>query len=432
MTFKGGIHPPDKKELAKDSPVKNARIPQRVVIPLSQHVGAPCKSLVSINQQVKKGEIIGEPGGFVSSPVHASVSGKVVAIGEFPNAMGRMVMSVVIENDGKEEWTALKDNPDYLKLSPEELKDKIKTAGIVGLGGAAFPTVVKLTPPKEKPIDTVIINGAECEPYLTADYRLMIEKPAEIIEGLKILMKTLGVSKGFVGIEDNKPDAITKMKEAAKAEPSVEVCALEVKYPQGAEKMLIKATASREVPPRGLPMDVGVVVQNVGTALAIYEAARYGKPLIERVVTITGEGIQNPANLMVRIGTLVSELVEECGGFRNGVGKVISGGPMMGFALASLDVPVTKGTSGILVIPEEGVIHAEDFEPCIRCGRCIDACPMGLMPSMLSVLSEKARYEDAKEYNLFDCFECGSCAFVCPSKRPIVQLVRLAKSMVKP
>lgn len=432
MTFKGGIHPPDKKELAKGSPVKDARIPQRVVIPLSQHVGAPCKSLVSINQQVKKGEMIGEPGGFVSSPVHASISGKVVAIGEFPNAMGRMVMSVVIENDGKEEWTALKDNPDYLKLSPEELKEKIRAAGIVGLGGAAFPTVVKLTPPKEKPIDTVIINGAECEPYLTADYRLMIEKPAEIIEGLKILMKTLGVSKGFVGIEDNKPDAIAKIKEAAKAEPSINVCALEVKYPQGAEKMLIKATAGREVPPRGLPMDVGVVVQNVGTALAVYEAARYGKPLIERVVTITGEGIQNPANLMVRIGTLVSELVEECGGFRNGVGKVISGGPMMGFALASLDVPVTKGTSGILVIPEEGVIHAEDFEPCIRCGRCIEACPMGLMPSMLSILSEKARYEDAKEYNLFDCFECGSCAFVCPSKRPIVQLVRLAKSMVKP
>lgn len=431
-TFKGGIHPPDKKELAKDRPISEAKSPQRVVIPLSQHLGAPCKPIVTIGQEVKKGEMIGEPGGFVSAPVHSSVSGKVIAIAEFPNAMGRMVNSVVIENNGKEEWATLKDNPDYMKLSPDELKDKVKASGIVGMGGAAFPTVVKLSPPKEKPIDTVIINGAECEPYLTADYRLMMEKPKELVEGLKILMKILGVNKGFIGIENNKPDAIEKLRAAVRGEANIEVCALEVKYPQGAEKMLIKAATGREVPPRALPMDVKVVVQNVGTALAIYEAARYGKPLIERVVTVTGEGINTPSNLMVKVGTMVSDLIEQCGGFRGEAGKVVSGGPMMGFAMSSLDVPVTKGTSGILVIPEDGVSHVEDFGPCIRCGRCIDICAMGLMPSMLSILSEKGFYEEAKAYNLFDCFECGSCAFVCPSKRPIVQLVRLAKSMTKP
>lgn len=432
LTFSGGIHPPDKKELSKDSPVTPAALPQRVIIPLSQHTGAPCKPLVSIGQEVKKGELIGEPGGFVSAPVHSSVSGKVTAIAESPNAMGRMVLSVFIENDGREEWTVLKDSPDYKNLSVDELKEKIRSAGIVGLGGAAFPTSVKLSPPKEKHIDTVVINGAECEPYLTADYRLMIERPDEIVEGLKVLMKVLGVNKGIIGIEDNKPDAVGKMAQAVVRESDIKVLALEVKYPQGAEKMLIKAVTGREIPPKGLPMDVNVVVQNVGTALAVYEAVRYGKPLIERVVTITGEGINIPSNLLVRIGTPVSALIDECGGFRGISGKVIAGGPMMGFALSSLEIPVTKGTSGILVIPEGDVIHAGDFDPCIRCGRCIDVCPMGLMPSMLSVLSEKAHYEDTKEYNIFDCFECGSCAYVCPSKRPIVQFIRLAKSLIKP
>jgi electron transport complex protein RnfC len=430
--FKGGIHPPDKKELSANKPIQISKPPQRVVIPLSQHLGAPCKPIVSINQEVKRGELIGEPTGFVSAPVHSSVSGKVIAIGEFLNAMGRMVMSVVIENDGKDEWTILKDNPDYIDLPPEAIKEKIKAAGIVGMGGAAFPTVVKLSPPKEKPIDTVILNGSECEPYLTGDYRLMLEKPNEIIEGLKILMKVLGVNRAFVGIEDNKPDAVRTMKEAAEGLGNIEVCALRTKYPQGAEKMLIKTLTGREVPPRALPMDVKVVVQNVGTAFAIYEAVRYGKPLIERVVTVTGEGITNPGNMLVRIGTMVSDLIEECGGLKDEKLKVISGGPMMGFSIPSLDIPVTKGTSGILALPEGEIVHAEDFGPCIRCGRCLDVCPMGLMPMMLSIYAEKGQYEGAKEYNLFDCFECGSCAFVCPSKRPIVQLVRLAKSQVKP
>lgn len=432
-TFKGGIHPPEKKSLSADKPIEAAKPPERIVAPLSQHTGAPCKPLVTIGQEVKKGEMIGEPGGFVSAAVHSSISGKVIAIGDFPNPAGRMITSIVIENDGKEEWTTLKDNPDYMRLSPDELKEKVKAAGIVGLGGAAFPTVVKLSPPKEKPIDAVMLNGAECEPYLTADYRLMLERPGEILEGLKILMRILGVAKGYVGIENNKPDAVVKMKEVASGEQNIEVHALEVKYPQGAEKMLIKALLGREVPPRGLPMDVGVLVHNVGTALAIYEAARYGKPLIERVVTVTGEGIKEPKNLLVRIGTLVSQLINECGGYKDGaVAKVIAGGPMMGFAISSLGIPVTKGTSGILVLTEKDIVHAEAYGSCIRCGRCIDVCPMGLMPSMLSLYSEKGFYEGAKEYNLYDCFECGCCGYVCPSKRPMVHFIRLAKSMVKP
>ncbi len=431
LTFKGGVHPPDNKALAASAAIKDAQPPKQAMIPLSQHIGAPCNCVVEVGQEVKKGQLIGEPAAFVSAPVHASVSGKVVAITQVPNAMGRMVQAVVVENDGKEEWTQLQDNPDYMNLSPDELKEKIKNAGIVGMGGATFPTHVKLSPPKEKPIDVVIINGAECEPYLTADHRLMVERAEDVIEGLKILMKVLGVSKGYIGIENNKPDAIEKMTEAASREPNIEVKALQVKYPQGAEKMLIKAIVDREVPAGGLPMDVGVVVQNVGTAVAIFEACRYGKPLIERVVTVTGRGVKQPGNLLARIGTPIGQLIEECGGFTDNPKKVILGGPMMGFAQFSLDVPVTKGTSGVLVLSEKEYVSAEKYGPCIRCGRCIDACPMGLMPAMLSVLAEKGFYEDTKDYNIMDCFECGTCTYVCPAKRPIVQHIRLAKSLIK-
>lgn len=431
LTFKGGVHPPENKELSAKASIKEAAPPKQAIIPLSQHIGAPCNCVVEVGQEVKKGQLIGEPTAFVSAPVHSSVSGKVVEITQVPNAMGRLVQAVIIENDGKEEWTQLQDNPDYMNLSPEELKEKIKNAGIVGMGGATFPTHVKLSPPKEKPIDVVIINGAECEPYLTADHRLMVENPEEVIEGLKILMKILGVTKGYIGIENNKPDAIQKMTEAASKESNIEVKALQVKYPQGAEKMLIKAIVDREVPAGGLPMDVGVVVQNVGTAVAIYEACRYGKPLIERIVTVTGRGVKEPGNLKARIGTPIRQLIEECGGFVGNPKKVILGGPMMGFAQFSLDVPVTKGTSGVLVLSEQEYVSSEKYGPCIRCGRCIEACPMGLMPLMLSILSEKGFYEDTKDYNIMDCFECGSCTFVCPAKRPIVQHIRLAKSLIK-
>ncbi len=431
-TFKGGIHPLYKKALSSEASLSPLAPPKTVVIPLSQHIGAPCNASVEIGELVKIGELVGVAEAFVSAPVHSSVSGKVVGIGEFPNPMGRMVASVVIENNGQDEWIELKEADPY-SLSPEEIKERIRSAGIVGMGGAAFPTTVKLSPPKEKPINCVILNGAECEPYLNADNRLMLERPVDVIEGLRIIMRSLGVEKGHIGIESNKPQAFEILTKAAQDRPDVEVHLLEVKYPQGAEKMLIKAITGREVPSKGgLPMDVGCVVQNIGTAVAINDAVRFGRPLVERVVTVTGLGIVEPQNLIVRVGTMVSELVEACGGLTQDAVKVISGGPMMGFALSTLEVPVTKGTSGILVMTEEEAPHVDKFLNCIRCGRCIEACPMGLMPSMLSILSEAGQYEECKEYDLWDCFECGSCTFVCPSKRPIVQFVKLAKSQTKP
>lgn len=426
-TFSGGVHPAGNKELTSHKPTVPAAVPKRVIIPLSQHIGAPCKPSVTIGQEVKKGDKIGESGGFVSAPVHASVSGKVTAIGSFPHPLGVDMPSVVIESDGKDEWTSsIKETPDYLTLSPEELKKMVADAGIVGMGGATFPTHVKLSPPKEKPIDVVILNGAECEPYLTSDHRLMVEKPKEIIEGLRILMRILGVKKGYIGIEANKPDAIESMQKAAAGASDVVVLPLKVKYPQGAEKMLIKAAVGRTVPAGGLPMDVGVVVQNVGTAAAIYDAVRYGRPLIERYVTVTGRGVKDPKNFLARIGTPFSQLIEEAGGLTDDAAKVISGGPMMGMSQYTLDVPVIKGTSGILVQTRQEV-NTKSYGPCIRCGRCIDACPMQLQPSLIGLFIEKGHFEDAKDYNVMDCFECGSCTFVCPANRPMVQWVKRAK-----
>jgi electron transport complex protein RnfC len=426
-TFSGGVHPPDNKSLTAHKPTVAAAIPQRVIIPLSQHIGAPAKPLVVIGQEVKKGEKIGESGGFVSAPVHATVSGKVAAIGSFPHILGMNAPSVVIESDGKDEWVGgLRENSAFDQLSPDELKKLVQDAGIVGMGGATFPTHVKLSPPKEKPIDVLILNGAECEPYLTADHRLMLERPKEIVEGLKILMRILNVPKGHIGIESNKPDAIETMQKAAAGSPEVKVWPLKVKYPQGAEKMLIKAIAGRTVPAGGLPMDCGVVVQNVGTAVAIYDAVRYGRPLIERYVTVTGRGVKDPKNFRVRIGTQFSQLIEEAGGLTDDAGKVISGGPMMGMSQYTLEVPVIKGTSGILVL-RKSEVDTRPYGPCIRCARCIDVCAMKLQPSLIGLFIEKGHYEDAKAYNVMDCFECGSCTFVCPANRPMVQWVKRAK-----
>ncbi len=426
-TFSGGVHPADNKQLTSRKSTVTAAVPQRAVIPLSQHIGAPCKPTVVIGQEVKKGEKIGETGGFVSAPVHASISGKVAAIGNFPHPLGMDATSVVIESDGKDEWAAgIKETPDPMMLSPEELRKMVSDAGVVGMGGAAFPTHVKLSPPKEKPIDVVILNGAECEPYLTSDHRLMLERSKEIIEGLRILMRILNVPKGHIGIEDNKPDAISAMQQAAAGSADIMVWPVKVKYPQGAEKMLIQAITGRTVPAGGLPMDCGVVVQNVGTAVAIHDAVRFGRPLIERYVTVTGRGVKEPKNFLARIGTPFSQLVAEAGGLTEDAVKVISGGPMMGMSQFTLEVPVIKGTSGILILPRSEV-STKSYGPCIRCARCIDACPMLLQPSVIGLFVEKGRFADAKDYHVLDCFECGSCTYVCPANRPMVQWVKRAK-----
>ncbi len=431
LTFPaGGIHPPEEKFYTEHKKIEDAPLPRRVVIPLQQHIGAPCAPLVKAKDQVLTGQKIGEPRGFISAPVHASISGMVTAIAEMPHPNGHEVLSVVIESDNEDRWIdEITETVDFHSLNSEQLKAKILEAGIVGMGGATFPTHVKLSPPEEKPIDTVIVNGVECEPFLTADHRLMLENAEEILEGLKILMTVLGVRKGAIGIEYNKPDAIRKMTDLAAGENSIEVFPLKVKYPQGAEKQLIKSILGREVPSGGLPMDVGVVVQNVGTAAEVYKAVRFGLPMIERITTVTGPGINNPKNLRVRIGTPFSELLDFCGGIKGKAGKVISGGPMMGVAQYSREVPVIKGTSGILVFRNED-LRLADSNPCIRCGKCIEACPMQIDPCLFGVYVEADEMNELEINHLLDCIECGSCSFVCPAKRPLVHLIRYGKAEV--
>lgn len=431
LTFPaGGIHPPEEKQYTEHLEIERAPLPARAVIPLQQHIGAPCEPLVKAKDEVQTGQKIGGPKGFVSAPVHASISGTVTAVAPMPHPIGREVLSVVIASDGADRWVqGITETEDPLSLGPDQIKAKIQEAGIVGMGGATFPTHVKLSPPKEKPIDHVIINGVECEPFLTADHRLMLESPEEILGGLKILMKVLGVSRGAIGIELNKPDAIRKIMEVTASEEAIDVFPLRVKYPQGAEKQLIKAILNREVPSGGLPMDVGVVVHNVGTAASVYRAVRFGVPLIERVTTVTGPGINHPRNLRVRIGTPFSEVLDFCGGLKGKTGKVISGGPMMGIAQYSLDVPVIKGTSGILVFRDQD-LRLTDSNPCIRCGRCIEACPMQINPSLLGIYVEAGEMGKLEINHVLDCIECGSCAFICPAKRPLVHLLRYGKAEV--
>lgn len=402
-------------------------MPERVVIPLRQSLGAPAEPCVSVGDDVKVGQKIGEAAGFVSVPVHATIAGKVSAIGRFPHPVGGEQEAIVVEGDGSEEWhESVRPPDDADALPPDEIKRIIKEAGLVGLGGAAFPTHVKLSPPESKPIDTVILNGAECEPWLTADHRLMVERPSEILLGLSIFMRALGCERGYVGIESNKPDAIEAMRAAVPQGSGLAVVPLQVKYPQGAEKQLIHAILRRAVPAGGLPMDVGVVVQNVGTALAAHEAVHLGRPLVQRVMTLTGTPVARPSNFMARIGTLVSDLVEQAGSLSGDLGKVISGGPMMGIAQFTLDVPVIKGMSGMLFLAP-GEIHALPPDPCIRCAHCVHSCPMKLVPTTIEKLVMAEKIDEAVATGLLDCMECGSCAYVCPSRRRLVHYFKYGK-----
>lgn len=427
-TFPGGLHPPDNKEWSARQAIETCPLPGELVIPLSQHIGAPAEACVQKGDAIKKGQPIGTAKGFVSVPVHASTSGEIAAVEPRPHPSGRHLPAVVIRPDGEDTWYEGLCGADPHTLSPQEIKERIRLAGIVGMGGATFPTHVKLTPPEGKTIDTLIINGVECEPYLTADHRLMLEEPGRILEGIAILQRALGVGKASIGIEANKPDAIEAMRRAA-APHGIEVVPLQVKYPQGAEKQLILALTGREVPTGGLPMDVGVVVQNVGTAAAVADAIRLGVPLIERIVTVTGPALAKPKNLRVKIGTSLSHLVAQCGGLIADPAKIIMGGPMMGAAQLSLQVPATRGTSGLLLF-REGDFPLVPEGPCIRCGRCVRVCPARILPTAIAAYARLDLFNEAEQLGAMDCIECGCCTYTCPAAIPLVQAIRQAKGAI--
>ncbi len=429
-TFSGGIHPRYEKELASEAPIEPLSPPQQVVLPLSQHIGAPARPLVKKGDRVLAGQVLAEAGGFVSVPIHSPVSGKVVEVGPRPHPGGEDLPAVVVDNDGNDEWVELDGFDDPMAEDPDRLRDRIRDAGIVGLGGAAFPTHVKLSPPKDKAIDVLLLNGAECEPYLTADDRLMREHPERIAAGLRAEMHILGVERALVCIEDNKPEAIEAMARATADLDTVKVQVLATKYPQGGEKQLIEAVVGRQVPSGGLPMDVGVVVSNVGTAAAIHDALWDGRPLVERVCTVTGRAVNKPSNFLVRIGTPIDHLLQAAGGTEIDPGKVILGGPMMGLALSTTKVPVLKGTSGVLVQTRDEVLSA-GYMACIRCGMCVRACPVQLTPNEMGSRVEIQDWETVEELGIMDCIECGSCSWVCPSHRPLVQMFRFGKVKVR-
>jgi electron transport complex protein RnfC len=425
-TFSRGVFLPHYKEFSENKSITTIPLPKEVVIALHQHTGAPCRAVVKPGDEVKAGQRIGESDAFVTAFIHASVDGKVKAVEPRPYFTGTNVESVVIEVDAKQGEPAWQER-DVSKLSIDQIKDAIKNAGIVGMGGAAFPTHVKLSPPTS--IDAFIINACECEPFLTCDHRMMVEMTDALIAGARLIQKVISAPRVIFGVETNKPDAIQALNAKLAGEAGFQVVPLDVKYPQGSEKQLIKAVCDREVPPGKLPFDVGVVVQNVATCIAVYNACRYDKPLIERVLTVTGDGAARPQNVLAKIGTPISHIIEHCGGFKGEVGKVIMGGPMTGWAQTRLDIPIVKGTSGILLFSQAMVAETQHMA-CVRCGKCVDHCPMFLYPNFIGTYAETGRFDLAAEWGAMDCFECGVCVYVCPSNRPIVQFVREAKRQI--
>lgn len=427
----GGIHPQENK-LSAQQPIIKAELPKQVTIMLSQHIGAPAKAVVKRGDIVKVGTLLAEPGGFVSAAIHSSVSGKVAKIDDVVDASGYAKPAIIIDVDGDEWEESIDRNEALVKetdLTSEEIVKRVAACGIVGLGGACFPTQVKLTPPPSFKAECVIINAVECEPYLTSDHRLMLEKAEEIVVGVTLIMKAVKVNKAFIGIENNKPDAIEVMTKVASTYAGIEVVPLTVKYPQGSEKQLIDAIIKRQVSSGALPISTGAVVQNVGTAFAIYEAVMKNKPLFERIITVTGKELEKPSNFLARIGMPMQELIDACGGTPKNTGKIIGGGPMMGKALVSTSVPTTKGSSGILIMNQSEARRGQ-VHNCIRCAKCVTACPMGLEPFLLAALSEITEFETMESDRIMDCIECGSCQFTCPANRPLLDHLRLGKATV--
>lgn len=435
-TFRiGGVHPEENK-LTDDAVTQVAALPKQAIFPLSQHIGAPAKPLVKKGDKVKVGTMIAEAGGFVSAPVYSSVSGTVLKVDTVFDATGYRQPAIIINVEG-DEWEETIDRSDKLEtleahpeLTPEEIVERVKIAGVTGMGGAGFPTFIKLCPPPTAKAECVIINGVECEPYITSDYRLMLEHADEILVGLELLMKASKVTKGYIGIEENKPAAIELLTEKTAGNPNIEIVPLAQKYPQGGEKQLVDAVIRRQVPaPPAIPVNVGAIVQNVGTAYAVYQAVMKRKPLFERYTTVTGKKLKNPGNYLVRMGTPMRDLIDVCGGLPEGDNKVLAGGPMMGKALNNIDVPVCKGTNSITVLTDDDA-KRKNPQPCIRCAKCVSACPMGLEPFLLATVSSLHDWEKVEKEDITSCIECGSCQFTCPSHRPLLDNIRLGKSTV--